>query len=187
MYMQGITDQTRIFLYAFGFGFVLGIVYDVFRVIRLAISVKKRFIYVQDILYAVVCSLLTFLFILIVNKGQIMGYILFGEFLGWLIYYFSLGVVTVKLSNKTIKVVRALMAAFIGAVKRPVLYVSRKIKGVFIKFGEKTHNKSKKILNKSKFCLKIRLNMLYNLKNSMSLARVGEGKRKNGRFKNEKA
>lgn len=187
MYMQGLTDQTRIFLYAFGFGFVLGIVYDVFRVIRLAITAKKRFVYVQDILYAVVCSFLTFLFILVVNKGQIMGYILFGELLGWLIYYFSLGVVTVRLSNKAIKVIRALINAVIRVVRRPVLYVSRKIKGIFIKFGEKTQNKSKKILNKSKFCLKIRLNMLYNLKKSMSLTKVGEGKRKNGRFKNEKA
>ena len=38
MYMLTIADQTRLFLLALGLGFLLGIVYDLFRVVRMAFT-----------------------------------------------------------------------------------------------------------------------------------------------------
>ena len=40
MYMLTIADQTRLFLLALGLGFLLGIVYDLFRVVRMAFTLS---------------------------------------------------------------------------------------------------------------------------------------------------
>ena len=46
MYMLTIADQTRLFLLALGLGFLLGIVYDLFRVVRMAFTMRLSLIHI---------------------------------------------------------------------------------------------------------------------------------------------
>jgi len=55
MYIPTMALQTRIFLLSIGLGFLLGILYDVFYIVRLMITKNKYAIYIQDILYLLVC------------------------------------------------------------------------------------------------------------------------------------
>ena len=91
MYMLTIADQTRLFLLALGLGFLLGIVYDLFRVVRMAFTMRRVGVFIQDVLFFLTCAAATFLFLLAVNQGEIRGFIIAGEGLGFLIYYFSFG------------------------------------------------------------------------------------------------
>ena len=51
MYMLTIADQTRLFLLALGLGFLLGIVYDLFRVVRMAFTMRRVGVFIQDVLF----------------------------------------------------------------------------------------------------------------------------------------
>ena len=84
MYMLTIADQTRLFLLALGLGFLLGIVYDLFRVVRMAFTMRR--VGVFDTRCAFFPHLVPpppFFFCLPFNQGEIRGFIIAGEGLGF--------------------------------------------------------------------------------------------------------
>lgn len=161
--MQGVSEQLKVFLYSFGLGFLLGILYDVFRTLRMIFSFGKVMTFIQDFLYVIMCAFLTFGFALVLNDGKIMFYIFFGEGIGWLIYYFTFGTLALRVSSAVIKGVRSVFAAIIRLIKKPINFVVRKIKRIANKIDTKTKINSKKVVKNTKFLLKKRDGMLYTL------------------------
>ncbi len=130
-YIQGLSAQTEIFLLSLGFGFLLGILYDVFRTLRLIISRSVSFTVAVDILYFLLCALFVFCFNLVVDSGKIRLYVLFGDMLGWLIWYFSLGEISAKLGNKAVLSVKRALSSFYALFSRPAGHLERKMKKIF--------------------------------------------------------
>ncbi len=158
-YIQGVAAQTEIFLYAFGFGFLLGILYDVFRTLRMIISGSKGFTLFMDLLYFAVCTFLTFCFVLAVDSGRIRIYVAAGEILGWFVYYFSFGAIAVRASNAAVSLFKQLFSAIIKPIKRLLGKILRKF-GKFEDFCKKIIRKSDK---KLKFNLQKYIGIVYNL------------------------
>lgn len=159
VYIQGIAEQTQIFLYSLGFGFLLGVLYDVFRTLRLIISRSKSFVFFADLLYFILCSFLTFFFIMVVDSGRVRLYVALGEILGWFIYYFSFGAIAIRFTNTVTTFFRRVFSGVFNLIKR-----------VFFKFGRKTGkiaSSGKKIMRKSnkklKFNLQKHKGLVYNL------------------------
>lgn len=158
-YIQGVAEQTRIFILSIGFGFLLGILYDIFRTVRIIISDSNGFVLFSDLLYFLVCTFLNFCYILTVDYGRIRFYIVMAEILGWLIYYFSFGTVAIRISRFISKSVR-------GALKllsRPFVTVFIKLKELYnikLRFNKKLIRKFGK---KTKFNLQKSTGIVYNL------------------------
>ena len=117
-YIQGIARQTEIFLYSLGFGFLLGIVYDIFRTLRLVVSRSKGFAFFCDLLYFAVCSFATFCFILVVDSGRVRLYVASGEILGWMIWYFSFGAIAIRATNAVVRFLRRIISVVAKFFKR---------------------------------------------------------------------
>ncbi len=169
IYLQSLSDQTRVFLQSFGFGFLLGIVYDAFRIVRIVVTGRKKGYLGFDLVYVVVCSFLSFLFFLTVNDGKLRGYAVFALLLGWLVYYFSLGSVVMKLSDIIIGAIRRIVTLMI----LPIKFINRKIKRLFNRITTKIKRILKKVHKKSKFHLKFNDGMVYNLRCIMVHRRNG--------------
>ncbi len=159
VYIQGIAEQTRIFLYSLGFGFLLGILYDVFRTLRLIISRSKGFVFFADLLYFAVCAFLTFCFIMVVDSGRVRLYVALGEILGWFIYYFSLGAIAIRFTNAVTAFFRRIFSVASGLVKRVLSRIRRKTVKI-ASSGKKIIRKSNK---KLKFNLQKHDSLVYNL------------------------
>ncbi len=158
-YIQGLSVQTEIFLYALGFGFLLGILYDVFRTVRMIISNSRAFVLFMDLLYFAVCAFLLFCFNMIVDSGHIRVYILLGELLGWLIYYFSFGAIAIKVAKAVTGFFKKLFSAIFKPIEKLVKRIGRKMRkrvGNCKKIMRKNEKKTKFILQKYK-------NIVYNL------------------------
>lgn len=158
-YIQSLSAQTNMFLYSFGFGFLLGILYDIVRTFRMMISRSKVIVFIADLLYFAVCAVLTFAFVLVMDSGRIRLYVAAGEVLGWLVYYFSLGSVAIKISACLCRLAKR----FFSMIFKPFKVLTGKIGKQFKKsgkFAKKTLRKSNK---KAKFLLQKQHNIVYNL------------------------
>ncbi len=158
-YIQGLAVQTEIFFYALGFGFLLGILYDIFRTVRMIISNSKGFVLFMDLLYFALCAFLIFCFNMVVDNGQIKIYVVLGEIMGWLVYYFSFGAIAVRLSNAIIKQIKRLFGVIFRPLRRLLRVLKRKMHRL-TGLSEKIIRKNKK---KTKFNLQKHKGMVYNL------------------------
>lgn len=162
--MYGITvaAQTKNLLLGLGLGFIIGIIYDIFRIIRLSISRGRTAVFIQDILFFLLFSGITFSFCLGVNNGEVRFYIIFAEVLGFLIYYFSFGSFVIKLSDTVISALRRFFSFVFKLFKTPVLFIFRIFSLIFGKISKFTRKSSKKVGKKLKFLLQRNYSLLYN-------------------------
>lgn len=96
---MGITlsSQTTTFLFSVVLGLILGLFFDVFKLTNVIFSPTPKRIFIKDIIYFVLSAIITFIFILIVNMGEIRIYIISGEIIGWLMYRLTFGNVIYKI------------------------------------------------------------------------------------------
>ncbi len=87
-------------------GVVLGILYDVFRIIRVIINPKNITVFVQDVIYFLISGAITFLFVLAFNFGELRFYILIGESAGWTLYHVTLGHIIYKNFRKIVATIK---------------------------------------------------------------------------------
>ncbi len=157
-YIQGLSAQTEIFLLSLGFGFLLGILYDIFRTLRLVISRSPSFTVFMDILYFVLCAFLIFCFNLVIDSGKIRLYVLLGDLLGWMIYYFSFGEISIRISNMSVLLVRKVFRVIFKPFSKLKSRIKRKNRK-FVVFSKKILRKFNK---KLKFHLQKHKGMVYN-------------------------
>ena len=78
-------------------GALLGAVYDVFRIIRIAFDTAGRGIvtdivyFICDVMFFIIAAIGSAIFIFHVNNGRIRGIALFGSLVGFLLYYNTAG------------------------------------------------------------------------------------------------
>ncbi len=186
MYSVEHSVQLTIFLCSLGVGFLLGIIYDVLRTIRLSLSEEKPLIIVFDLLYFLILSFITFIFILALNKGEVRFYIFFGEITGLLFYYFSFGVVAMKLTDKFILLLKKIYGIIFKIISTPFRLVKTIFKAISKKFSfisEKRRKNNEKI--KKKHLQKIRI-YVYNLFGILLANRNSKKKGEGGFGKEEK-
>lgn len=86
-----VASQLTIFLFSGVLGAALGVIYDIIGVFNAVLKENLPRIFVQDVLYFIVSAVITFMYMLIVNGGEIRIYIVVGETVGWLIYRATVG------------------------------------------------------------------------------------------------
>ncbi len=163
LYSLSLARQTKGFLLALGMGFLLGVLYDLIRIIRISVSRGKFAVVICDIIFCAAACLCTFLFCLTVNEGEIRLYLVLGEAVGFFVYYFSFGAVVFVCSEKIISFIKKLLGSVFGIIFFPFKWIFSKIRKLFNNLLKKSRKNSKKVKNKSKFLLKVNKLLLYNL------------------------
>lgn len=125
MYSVPQAQQLSIFVAALGLGFLLGVLYDVVRAIRLSLPRSKIATIFFDLLYCFLIGLATFLFILALNKGEIRFYIIAAEFIGAAFYYVSFGIAVIKITNKAVALLKRLYSFIFKILCTPFKLLKR--------------------------------------------------------------
>ncbi len=149
-----VARETIIFIFSCFLGMWIGVIFDVFRIIRIAFPCGKAVLFVEDCIFVFLASVFTFFFSVNFSNGFIRGFVILGEFLGFIIYYFTLGVLVYKCSKTLIYVIKSFLRRiycfFLLPIYRFFKYIytkiSRKIKHISQKllscqFGKKFHLK----------------------------------------------
>lgn len=104
-----VLEQTVIFLYAVALGAILCAVYDVFRIIRIAFGGKITAVFIEDIIFSIIALLMTFIFVVAFNNGELRFFVLLGELIGFTVYYFTIGKLTMGISKAIISLIKKLI------------------------------------------------------------------------------
>lgn len=160
MYTFAISEHLKIFFLSLGMGFLLGVLYDIIRIIRLIVSKGKAAVFGFDFLYIVVSALLTYLFIIAVNMGAVRAYIIIAQLLGFFFYYISFGIAVKRISEKIAELIKSFFSKLYRIIKRPFIFIfaaikrkKSKIKVFLSKKSHKTKNNLKKLLHLTKVLL----------------------------------
>lgn len=158
-----VAQQTIAFLTACLFGMVLGAIYDIFRIFRIAIPCGKIAVFIHDIIFWIICATLSFLFMLYTNAGEIRFFYIFGESLGFCIYYFTIGILVYKSAKAVIEFIKKLLRIFAKFILEPIWQLLLLIIRLIYKILLKVKYFMKK---KSKVCkthLQVDKSIVYNL------------------------
>jgi len=139
-----VTQQTITFLYAVALGILLCAVYDVFRIIRIAFGARHIAVFVEDLIFSLIALILTFVFVITFNNGEVRFFVLIGELLGFTIYYFTVGRAVMKLSKAIINLIKKLFRFVFTPFAKLFKAVKNKIKAK----KEKTVKKRRYIFKK---------------------------------------
>ena len=97
--------QISAFLYSVLLGMCFCLFYDLLRAFRFAVKSTDFSVFMYDIFYFSVISVITFIFLLAVTNGELRGFVFLGILLGFLLFYFTV-------SRFLLKYLKSLFALF---------------------------------------------------------------------------
>lgn len=115
-----MSEQTWLFLTTVAAGFVIGFVYDIFRILRKTVPHNDFIVQIEDILYCVAVSLLMFYFMLHRNYGEIRFFSIAGAALGMILYFCTLSPLVMKVSVTVIQFLKKVVLTALGILFWPI-------------------------------------------------------------------
>ena len=106
-----IQNQTYVFLWSVVIGAFLALVFDFFRILRRKGKTPNYIVYIQDIIYWIIVTVIIIMSAFITNDGELRGYMFIGYILGAIIYIASISKIILKISNVALDFIEA---RFIG-------------------------------------------------------------------------
>lgn len=122
-------QQMWLFVISCLFGIPLGIVFDVFRVFRMTVKHGKIAVMIEDILFFVLYGVFIMCFTITAARSEFRFYYCFGNLLGFILYFVTLGSIVTKILRKIIGRLRRVLGK---PVKKFVL-ICEKIPKKFVR------------------------------------------------------
>ena len=155
-----ITNQLIYFLKSILCGAVLGLIFDAFKILRLFIKHNVGSIFIEDVMFCIISSVITYGFMVDISYGQIRIFILVGELIGLILYKLSLSKLLITLIVNIVKLLKRILNFVFSITLLPVY----KLILIVFKFIFKPVFKYlKKIFEKFKMVLKSKGELMYNI------------------------
>lgn len=103
-------------------GVIIGILFDIFRILRKSFKTLDIITYIQDFIFLILTGIIMLYSIFTFNNGEIRGYVIIGVFLGIMIYILLLS-----------KYFITIMVKFINLIKKVVYYPLHLLSSFIIK------------------------------------------------------
>ncbi len=146
MWEISVNDQILTFLYSLVLGVLLCVFYDILRAIRKTGSSSYFSVLAGDIIFWIVNSFVTFIFLLSRTNGEIRGYVLVSMLLGFIVCRLTFSKLIFSVLVAVIGFVRRILSTIIGAING----FTDKTATVITKFTEKIIKIIKKLLKNRK-------------------------------------
>ncbi len=157
-----LEDQVAVFLEALAVGAALGIIYDLFRISRVAFYTHTAIVFLQDVVFCVICAVVTFFFGLTVMDGSLRLFLVLGELCGGIVYHNTAGRFVLRVASRIIEAIQSVLRFWAEKILLPIWRLLLSISGRYLRFCEKLYRKFKKNLQNVKIRLKSWCKLLYN-------------------------
>lgn len=136
-------------------GTTIGILFDIFRILRRSFKTSDLITYIEDILFWILTGAIVLFSIFKFNDGQIRSYVIIGISFGIFIYMFTISKYIIKYSVIIIrwskKIISYPINTIINIIKniiiKPIILISKKLKNKIL-INKKITKKPKKLQKK---------------------------------------
>lgn len=98
-------NQAYLFLVFSITGVIIGVLFDIFRILRRTIKTSNIITYIEDVLFWILTGLLILYNIWYFNNGEIRIYMFLGIVIGVLIYMLTLSNILIKIFSKILQTI----------------------------------------------------------------------------------
>ena len=134
-----VSSQALVFITAIEIGIVMGMIFDLIRVVRKIVKHPNFLVQIEDLFYWIACGLIGFYMLYVNNYAAIRPFVFIGIILGAIFYFATFSIVFMKAATAIINYVKALLRRLwqlflipmkwcIKTIKKPVSYVKQQYK-----------------------------------------------------------
>lgn len=124
-------SQEQIFIFFFIIGIIIGIIFDIFRVIRKSFKTPDILTFIEDFIFLGVTSILIIFSIIKLNGGEVRFYLFLGIFVGILIYSLTISNLCVIILYVFVNICKKIFEIPISCIKNIGKYSKKIIKKDF--------------------------------------------------------
>ena len=159
-----ITNQAYLFLIFVINGIIIGLLFDLFRILRLSFKTKDFITYIEDIIFWIMTGAIVLYSIFAFNNGEIRFFMFFAMVIGIVLYMTIFSNYVIKSSVYLIKIIKNVFGFIFKIVRIPFVYIGKLIKKILFKpISFITINIRK---NSTKLLKKVKLNTTLRQKNA---------------------
>lgn len=116
-----VSEQLKIFAISCVGGAFIGIIYDIFRAIRITVPHGRIAVFIEDCLFFIILGVYLILFAILFSRGQIRMYMVLGSVLGFIIYILSVGRVVIGILLK----IKHFIVKIASFIYKPISKISK--------------------------------------------------------------
>lgn len=125
-------QQLQLFLLSCAFGIPIGIVFDIFRVLRMIIHHNKIAATLEDILFFCLYGVFLMCFTVSMARSEFRFYYCFGNLIGFTLYYMTAGTAVTKILRKIINFIKKVLLRIFRPLIKKFALICEKIRTIFV-------------------------------------------------------
>lgn len=120
-----ISEQTKLFFTILILGMGIGLVYDIFRILRKLFKHPDYLTHLEDFIYWVFVTFMMFYFILTRNYGELRLFSIIGSVIGMVLYFLTLSIFFIEVSLVIIGIIKRILFIVFKIIYVPlkIIYV----------------------------------------------------------------
>ncbi len=118
-----VSTELYIFLSTVGAGLAIGLVYDLFRVVRARAKATGLFADLQDIIFWLITTGIVFTVIFVTNNGRIRWFEFMGVILGLVLYFFTISWIICRVLNWFLSILVKFFLICFKIILTPVVFL----------------------------------------------------------------
>lgn len=127
-----IANQAYLFLIFTINGIVIGILFDIFRILRKSFKTSDTITYIQDIIFWILTGLILLYSIFTFSNGEIRFYMFLGVFIGCILYMLMISKIFIEINVKFILILKKIIIKIFTIIIVPIKMVFKPIRFITI-------------------------------------------------------
>ena len=128
-----VENQLELFLIFITNGIIIGILFDIFRVLRKTFKTNDLVTYLEDILFWILTGIIVLYSIFTFNNGEIRLFMFIAIFIGAVIYLFLFSSYFIKINVTILNILKNIILKIIKIIGIPFKYICMFIRKIFFK------------------------------------------------------
>ncbi len=124
-------SQEQTFMLFFIIGVIIGILFDIFRVIRKAFKTCDKLTFIEDIIFLILSGILVLYSIIKINGGEIRFFLFLGIFFGILIYSLTISNLCVIILYEFVNICKKILKIPLYIIKKIIIFTKKVVKKGF--------------------------------------------------------
>lgn len=128
-----ITNQAILFTIYGACGIVIGLLFDIFRILRRSFKTTDTITYIEDIIFGILTGIFLIFMLFIFSNGQLRLYIFLAITLGLILYFITISKYFIKINVKILKILKKIIISIISVFTYPFKKISKLLSRVILK------------------------------------------------------